>query len=155
ITLACAIPKKAKFDDIVDKLTQLGSARIIPLKTERVIVKLDNHKEALRLTRWRKIAQAASQQSKRSDIPVIEPPKDLEDLLTQSQDFDLKLIPTLEGRRKTLKEIFSKIQPRNILILIGPEGDFSAKEIAMALKSGFIPVTLGDLVLRINLYVHD
>lgn len=153
LTLACAIPKKSKFDDIVDKLTQLGVARVIPLLTERVIVKFDRKKENLRLERWRKIAQSAAEQSQRKDIPVIGPVQKLKDILAKSKDFDLKLIPTLVGQRKSLQEVFSlslSLTINNILVLIGPEGDFSDEEVNLAKDAGFIPVTLGDLVLRVD-----
>ncbi len=151
LTIACAIPKKSKFDDIVDKLTQLGVYRIIPLKTERVVVKLDKRKEELRSKRWNKIALSASQQSQRNNIPVVEPVQKIEDLLTRSKDFDLKLISTLAGRRKSLPEVITLPLPMaKILVLIGPEGDFSGEEVRSAKKAGFIPVTLGDLVLRVD-----
>jgi len=151
LTIACAIPKKSKFDDIVDKLTQLGVYRIIPLKTERVVVKLDKRKEELRSKRWNRIALSASQQSQRNNIPVVEPVQKFKDVLVRSKDFDLKLIPTLAGQRKSLPEVILSLLPMaKILVLIGPEGDFSDGEIKLALENGFIPVTLGDLVLRVD-----
>lgn len=150
ITVACAIPKKSKMDDIVDKLTQLGVDRIIPLKTERAIIKLDKHKEILRQERWKKIALSASQQSHRGTIPIVEPIKDIREVLSQAGDFDLKLIPTLKGKQKSLREIFEEFHPTNTLVLIGPEGDFTPSEIDLAKQAGCIPVSLGDLVLRVE-----
>lgn len=152
LTIACAIPKKSKIEDIIDKLTQLGADKIIPLITERVIVKLDRDKAALRLTRWRKIALSAGEQSQRRILPVIDDLTELKTILASAEDYDLKLIPTLFGKRKTIKEIFSRVdfQPRNILVLIGPEGDFTDAEVDSAKKVGFIPITLGDLVLRVE-----
>ena len=150
LTVACALPKKSKMDDIIDKLTQLGVERIIPLLTQRVIIKLDEHKKILRHKRWEEIALSASRQSQRNTLPVIEPIKDMREALSESKDFDLKLIPTLTGERKSLKEILSKSKPKNILVLIGPEGDFSPLEVALAKRAGFIPVSLGDLVLRVE-----
>jgi 16S rRNA (uracil1498-N3)-methyltransferase len=149
ITVACAIPKRAKMDDIIDKLTQLGVTRIIPLLTERVIVKLDKHKRISRLTRWKKIAQNAAQQSQRSCVPVIEPISDIKEV-SQASDFDLKLIPTLIDERRPLKDVLLSSKPSNILVLIGPEGDFTPKEVKMAIKAGCVPVTLGELVLRVD-----
>jgi len=150
ITIACAIPKKSKLDDIIDKLTQLGVERIIPLETERVIVNLDERKKGLKLTRWRKIAQSSSLQSQRNNLPVIDPVRGFKDVISGAQAFDLKLIPTLLGERNTLKEILQKSQYKNILILIGPEGDFTPKEVTLARQAGFTPVSLGDLVLRVE-----
>jgi len=150
ITVACAIPKGSRMDGIIDKLTQLGVERIIPLETERVIVKLDKHKKILRQERWKKIALNASLQSQRNTLPVVEPIENIEEVLSKSIDYDLKLIPTLIGERETLKEVLVKNKAKNILILIGPEGDFTPEEIDLVKKAGFIPVSLGHLVLRVE-----
>ncbi len=135
LTVACAIPKKAGFDDIIDKLTQLGVDKIVPLMTERVIVKLDQQKLGQRLIRWRKIALSASQQSQRNVIPVIEKVTDIKDFLLNCGMFDLKLIPTLSGERKFLRDVLSGSNPKNIVVLIGPEGDFSPQEVVSAVKT--------------------
>ncbi|MDP2938043.1 MAG: RsmE family RNA methyltransferase [Candidatus Omnitrophota bacterium] len=150
ITVACAIPKDSRMDEIIDKLTQLGAQRIIPLETERVIVKLNKHKRILRQERWKKIALNASLQSQRNTLPVVEPIKNIKEVLSESSDYDLKLIPTLAGERENLKDILAINKAKNILIIIGPEGDFTSEEINLAKKAGFIPVSLGDLVLRVE-----
>jgi len=150
ITVACAIPKDSRMDEIIDKLTQLGAQRIIPLETERVIVKLDKHKKILRQERWKKIALNASLQSQRNTLPILEPIKNIKQLLSDSRSFDLKLIPTLTGEREPLKEILEESKPKNILVMIGPEGDFTSGELDSAKKAGCIPVSLGDLVLRVE-----
>jgi 16S rRNA (uracil1498-N3)-methyltransferase len=150
ITVACAIPKASHMDGVVDKLTQIGVDTIVPLETERVIVKLYKHKKVSRLTRWKKIALNASQQSQRNTLPVLEPITDIEKLLSNSKSFDLKLIPTLEGERRPLKEVLSVNKPKNILVLIGPEGDFTKNEVDLAIKAGFVPITLGETVLRVE-----
>ncbi len=152
ITVACAIPKKVKMDDIIDKLTQLGVACIIPLQTERVIVKLDKQKKLQRFQRWEKIAISAVKQSQRSKFVVIKPITDFKELITNVQDFDLKLIPTLETERETLKNIFNQAarQFKKIILLIGPEGDFTPQEIIQARQAGFLPVSLGAQVLRVD-----
>lgn len=150
ITIACAIPKKGKMDDIVDKLTQLGVERIIPLLTERVVIKLDKQKRALRLERWKKIAISAVKQSQRRALPVIEPATEIKELLSRSGGYDLKLMPTLTEGRQTMKEVFTKNKAKNILALIGPEGDFTPEEVNLAKKAGCIPVSLGEAVLRVD-----
>ncbi len=149
-SIACAIPKKSSMDDIVDKLTQLGIYRIIPLQTERVIVKITGQKENMRIERWRRVALSACMQSQRKEVPFIDSIKSVGELLADSADYDLKLIPTLEGQRKPLKEVFRQSANKNILVLIGPEGDFSNREIELAKKHGCIPVSLGSLVLRVE-----
>ncbi|MCK9594701.1 MAG: RsmE family RNA methyltransferase [Candidatus Omnitrophica bacterium] len=150
ICVACAIPKRSKFDDIIDKLTQLGVDRIIPMITERVVVKMEKEKQEARKVRWAKIALAASQQSQRSSIPLVEKVMDFGQVMVLSSGFDMRLIPTLPGKRKAFKDILEAAKPENIMVLIGPEGDFSEDETAAALRSGFIPVSLGDLVMRVE-----
>jgi 16S rRNA (uracil1498-N3)-methyltransferase len=152
ITAACAIPKKSKFEDIIDKLTQAGVDEIIPMLTERVIVKLDRHKEALRLKRWQKVALSAAEQSQRRILPQISEVLDFLQVLdlAKKEKYDLKLMPYLCGERKALKEVLSAAKPKKVLFLIGPEGDFTFEEASLAMASGFIPVTLGDLVLRVE-----
>jgi 16S rRNA (uracil1498-N3)-methyltransferase len=150
LSLACAIPKRSNMDDIIDKLTQAGVDRIIPLKTKRVIVNFDEEKKRSRLERWCKIAQSAAQQAKRNTLPIIEPVKDIKKVILESKNYALKLIPTLTGERKTLKEVLQTHKPRSVLVFIGPEGDFTDEEVDLAKQSGFIPVTLGNLVLRVE-----
>lgn len=150
ITVACAIPKASHMDEIIDKLTQLGVEKVIPMETERVIIKLDRHKKVLRQERWKKIALNASLQSQRNSVPLIEPIRGIKEILSNTQSFDLKLIPALFGERKLLKEVFIKSKPKNILVLIGPEGDFTEDELNLAKSKGCLPVSLGDLVLRVE-----
>lgn len=150
LTIACAIPKKSNMSEIIDKLTQLGVDSIIPLKTKRVIVKLDKHKEAILHERWKRIASAASLQSQRNRLPVVEPVTDIKKVLADPANAGLKLIPTLLGDRKTLKDAIVNSKHRDILVLIGPEGDFSDEEVELAKKNGFVPISLGDLVLRVE-----
>ncbi len=150
LTIACAIPKKSNMSDIIDKLTQLGVDRIIPLKTERVIVRLDKNKEASLLERWNRVALSASLQSQRNALAIVNPVTDIKKVLVDSDGYDLKLIPTLSGKRKTLQEAITGFKYKNILVLIGPEGDFTDEEVNSAKKNGFIPVSLGALVLRVE-----
>jgi 16S rRNA (uracil1498-N3)-methyltransferase len=149
LTIACAIPKGDRMDDIIDQLTQLGVERIIPMMTERVIVKLNNTRKESRLKRWKTIAQNAAQQSQRNSIPHIEPVTEIANVLSDSGNFDLKIIPHLGGETIHIRDLFNNEQPEKILILIGPEGDFTPQEVELALGAGFIPVSLGDTILRV------
>jgi len=149
LTVACAIPKGSRMDEVIDYLTQLGVERIIPMRTERTVVKLDSAKTEARLKRWQKIAQSAAQQSQRSRIPVIEAVTRFEDVILNSQDYDLKLIPNLSGERKPIREVVAETRPKDVIVLIGPEGDFTEEEVTLALSQGFIAVSLGDTVLRV------
>lgn len=159
ITVAGAIPKQAKMDEIIDSLTQLGVDRVIPMLTERVVVRLDESRKVARLERWRRIAESVAEQSRRNTVPLISPITSIESVISHSEDFDLKLIPTLpfredaqggRGERKSLREVLTGLLPRQVLVLIGPEGDFTPNEVEMAMSAGFIPVSLGDTVLRVS-----
>ena len=149
LTVACAIPKGSRMDDIIDYLTQLGVERIIPMMTERVVVKLDDAKMESRLKRWTKIAQSAARQCQRSCIPVIAPVTDIVNVISDSHSFDLKLIPNLSGERKPLNDVLTIPAPKEIIVLIGPEGDFTPEEVTLALHNDYMPVSLGDTVLRV------
>jgi 16S rRNA (uracil1498-N3)-methyltransferase len=149
MTVACALPKKG-LDDIVDKLTQLGVRTIIPMMTERVVVRMEGRGTQAKLNRWRRLAQAAAEQSQRGDIPEIKPLTEFREVVGHSDDFTIKLIPNLGGDRKNLNEIVTNAAFESILVLIGPEGDFTAEEVDMAVMAGFIPVSLGSLVLRVD-----
>jgi 16S rRNA (uracil1498-N3)-methyltransferase len=150
ITVACAIPKQSRFDDIIEKLTQLGIDKIIPMETQRVIIKLDDEKRAQRHKRWQQIALSASKQSQRRHILQVTPVTAFHKVIGTACDYDCKIIPVLFGERKTLSEIFKNSRPRTAFVLIGPEGDFSPDELARAQRAGFVPVSLGDLVLRVE-----
>jgi len=74
---------------------------------------------------------------------------DFKDIVSGAKDYGLKLIPHLTGERKPIREILGESPAKNIIVLIGPEGDFTPEEVALALDNGFLPVSLGDTVLRV------
>ncbi|MFH1201958.1 MAG: RsmE family RNA methyltransferase [Candidatus Omnitrophota bacterium] len=150
ITLACAIPKKAKFDFIVEKATELGVETIIPLKTDHGIVNLDNERFSLKLVRWRKIAQEASRQSHRVVLPRIEGLLTFDEVITRVKSFELAMLACLSEKRIILQEALKNSKAKNVLVFIGPEGDFSQKEILKAKQAGCIPVSFGKEVLKVD-----
>lgn len=151
LAVACAIPKKNIFDEIVDKLTQLGVDEIFPIITERTQKDLSTKSVNLRQARWKRISLAASQQAQRLKLPKIGEVKGFKDFFSQALDYELKLIPTLSCETITLKKVLEENKTsKRILVLVGPEGDFSSKEVAMAKEKGFIPVSLGSFVLRVE-----
>jgi 16S rRNA (uracil1498-N3)-methyltransferase len=151
LAIACALTKqRSRFDDLVDKLSQLGVDKIIPMVTKRVIVRWNSNQRQRHHQRWRKIAQAACIQSDRNTLPIIEPIKGISEILTPIESYDLKLIPALIEKKQNLRDIVLRFSPRSILVLIGPEGDFTRQELIQAEGAGFIPICLGDLVLRVD-----
>jgi len=151
ITLAQAIPKKS-MDLIVQKATELGVAAIVPLISDRTIVKVDE--DSKRLDRWRDIALDACKQCGNNWLPEIQPPQKAHDFLTALPKYDLKLIGSLQLDAKPLKTVLSANPALgasgtpSLLILIGPEGDFTPAELGLAKSAGCLPLSLGPLVLR-------
>jgi 16S rRNA (uracil1498-N3)-methyltransferase len=157
ITLGQALPKSDKMDWIVQKTTELGVATIVPLVTERTIVKIKD--EGKRITRWQKIAREAAMQSNRPDIPAIARVVSFTDFLRTEPALEcpdrghselptLLLLPWEEGT-VLIKEILRSIPGiTNIVVLIGPEGGFSSAEAEQARGMGFHLVSLGPNILR-------
>lgn len=151
ITLAQAIPKK-NMDLIVQKATELGVSAIVPLMSERTLVQLNEGSK--RIERWQEIALDACKQCGNNWLPEIQPPQKARDFLNAPGKFDLKLIASLQSDSKPLKSILSDAptlpgsNPPAILILIGPEGDFTPAELSLAKSAGCLPLSLGPLVLR-------
>ena len=140
ITLAQAIPKK-NMDLIVQKATELGVAGVVPLISERTLKRPTGTPD-----RWREIALEACKQSGNNYLPEIFPPQAARDFLNAPGAFDLKLIASLQPDAKPLKQILANVS--SVLILIGPEGDFTPAELAAAKSAGCLPLSLGPLVLR-------
>jgi len=155
VTLAQALPKANKMDFVVEKCTELGVGRIIPMLTERTIAK------KAKLDRWRRLAKEAAEQSGRAVIPEISDLISFEEVLKTKNQFDLALIPWELEKEKTLKQALKDFlispspnlqipvsQSPNILVAIGPEGGFSQREIERAKSAGFVSVSLGKTILR-------
>ena len=150
ISIAVALPKNVKMDYIVEKLTELGADKIMPMLTKRTIVNLDVQAKKDKVARWRKIAINASEQSQRSYLPQVAEIEPMQKVLkAQPTVYDLRLIPTLYDKRKKLKEAL-KNSYKNILVLIGPEGDFTPQEVKGAQDAGFMAVDFGDTVLKVD-----
>lgn len=153
VTLIIPVLKEAKMDYILQKATELGVDEIIPVNTERTIVKLDSKKEEKRAIRWQKICKEAAEQSKRTYIPEISKVIDLDKLeLTGT-----KLICSTTEKENTIKKQLKKLNHHDkINIVIGPEGGLSLKEENMLEAKSFIKVSLGSRILRaetVPLYV--
>lgn len=149
VIIGQAIPKGSKMDIVVQKTTELGVDSLVPLLTERTVVRLDKGSSKRRLERWEKIAKSASQQSRRHTIPKIHDIMNLEQFFAQYEDAKTKLILWEEEKEVRLRERLKSLEKKERLILtIGPEGGFSAREIEIARKAGFVPVGLGSMILR-------
>lgn len=149
MTLAQALPKKEKMDYIVEKATELGVSRIIPVLTERTIVRPDEGSSARKISRWRKIAVEAAKQSRRLSIPEIDGILTFRDLSEKASSYDLCLMACLTENTVPLKDALAEIRSGRILVLIGPEGDFTDNEIAaFSRNKNCRLVSLGPRVLK-------
>ncbi len=142
-TIAIAVPKGKRFDLLIQKATELGADKIIPLITKRTVVKPRETK----IERLKKIAIEAAKQSKQNKIPEITEPVTVDKLMVMTADYELKLIASPNADR-TIKEAMQSTKPQKIICLIGPEGGFTNEEIALAEKNEFVPVQLGKEILR-------
>jgi 16S rRNA (uracil1498-N3)-methyltransferase len=149
ITLAQGMARGEKMDLIVQKSTELGIQKIIPVITERSQVR-----NTQKIDRWRKVARSAAQQSGRDRVPEIMEPMELSDLMNiKNSPFAkggiLKLILSESHEERNLKKTLNSINDTGaITLLIGPEGGFSKEEVGTAVDNGFLEVSLGPRILR-------
>lgn len=146
IVLGQGIPKSDKMDLIVQKSTELGVSKIVPLYTERVIPKSFSPNK---LERWQRIAVEACKQSGRVKVPEIAEPLALEEFVDSADAASLRLIPWEREKETSLKRALpASLKSNKVVFVIGPEGGLTESEIELAKESGFIPVSLGKRILR-------
>ena len=150
IVLFQGLPKSDKMELIIQKAVELGVHTIVPVSTDRTVVKLDAKKEANKRKRWMSISESAAKQSGRLRIPEVTPVVSYREALEMAKKMDVRLIPyeLAEGMEKT-RELMSSIQPgQSVAVFIGPEGGFESSEIEKAMEIGAWPITLGKRILR-------
>lgn len=149
LTVAVALVKEQKMDLILQKLTELGVSRIIPVSMERSIVKLDKERFNKKKVRWESICKEASEQSKRTNIPIIEDIKSIKDLT--KEDSDLKLVASTKEKEKLLNYYLQSIEDcAKIIMVIGPEGGISDREEDILVSNGYNRVSFGNLIFRVE-----
>ncbi len=151
IDLYQGLPKSDKMDLIVQKTTELGISKVIPVLTERVIVKLEKGNENKKIERWNKIAVEAAKQSGRQLIPNVENVVNLEKIVENLSKYDIVIVPFECEKDSTLKNILKNVKNKieNIAVVIGPEGGFSEKDITVLEKApNVVKVSLGKRILR-------
>jgi 16S rRNA (uracil1498-N3)-methyltransferase len=154
ITLGQALPLGSAMDSIVRKATEIGVSTIVPLESERTQMKLEGDRSDRKIEKWQTAALEAAKQCGNPWLPEILPVAEAADFMASAKGYDLKLIASLQPGAKGLKAVLEQFRssqgktPRNVLWLIGPEGDFTPAEMGVSRGSGFEPITLGPLVLR-------
>jgi len=144
LTLLTAVPKGARMDLLVQKTCELGVARIVPVTTERSVVR----PEPGRSLRWEKIAREAARQCGRADVPTVSAPTTLAAAFAAPELPPCRLVLWEQQRGRPLRAALGA--PAPTVVLVGPEGGFSPAEIAAAETAGFVPVALGPRILRVE-----
>jgi len=151
ITLACAIPKKSKFELIIEKTTELGVDEIIPLKTSRTEINIPKERLHKKNLRYKTVAINAAKQSNRNTIPIIHPISEFDLTLKKLLNNSTVVMPSLIGKRFNLIKTLNNLHhPERISFLIGPEGDFTEQEYTLAHENGCLPVSLGETILKVE-----
>lgn len=151
ITLAQSIIKSQKQDFLIQKATELGVRTIIPFVSKNTVVKFDSEKDKVqKVQRWQKIVYESAKQCKRGDLAEIQPVLTFDEVVNL-EGFDLKLICSEKEDAFSIKQFLSENkvgENSDILLVIGPEGGWSEKEINKFTENGFASVTLGKLIYR-------
>ncbi len=150
ITLYQGLPKASKMDYIIQKNTELGIVRIVPVAMARSVVKLENKQaEQKKTDRWQKIALEAAKQSGRGVIPEVKMPMIFDEVIEAVKGEDLVFAPYECEETTRLRDVFEGVpDAKNISFIIGPEGGFDIGEIQKLKTAGIKTVTLGRRILR-------
>jgi 16S rRNA (uracil1498-N3)-methyltransferase len=145
LTLAQGVSRGERMDLVVQKATELGVARLVPVLTERSIVRLDEQQSDRKSSHWRAIAIAACEQCGRNRLPEVALPAQLRELLRQPAGDSVRLLLSPSAPRR-IEDVSRPVG--GVTVLIGPEGGLSDAEQEDALRAGFTAVNLGPRVLR-------
>ncbi len=146
ITLYQGLPKSDKMDYIVQKATELGVKEIVPVEMDRCVAKLKPKDVDKKISRWQKIANEASKQSKRQRIPNVAMPIKLDKLNLDKHDLIILLYENEQNN--SLKDILTDTNVKSVGVIVGTEGGLTEDEVCYLIKNGAKSVTLGNRILR-------
>ena len=147
ITLLQALPEKERMELIIQKATELGVSAIIPFKSEKSTSLEEREAKQKKAHRWQEIAIKAVQQSRRAKVPRVRYYASFREALVVCKEDGLKII-LYEKEGQSLKNVLKESSPHRVYALVGPEGGLAEEEIKMAKEEGFVPVKLGQRILR-------
>ena len=148
LTLACGLSTGSKFDEIVQRGTELGVSRFVPILTDKSRVRIEEPKRVQnRLRRLEKVGLAAMKQCRRSYRPDIEAPCRLEEFLSRTEAAAANLL-FHPAEAISLEAALPDRDVRRVSVLVGPESGFSEDEVVRAVESGYRTVSLGQRILR-------
>jgi 16S rRNA (uracil1498-N3)-methyltransferase len=153
VWLAQALTKPKSMDLIIQKATELGVSELAPLQSDHSISQVDEEKAEAKVEKWQKLTIEAAKQCGQNWLPAVHPPRSPKDFIADIPKGAVKLIASLQHEARPLKvalrEQLQGLKPGTpIVIMIGPEGDFTPAEIGQARSAGFLPVSLGKIILR-------
>ncbi|PHV71517.1 16S rRNA methyltransferase [Sporanaerobium hydrogeniformans] len=145
-----SLVKGEKMEFVIQKGVEIGVTTIIPIMTERCVVKIESDKKLqAKLDRWNKIAESAAKQSKRGIVPQVERPLSLKEAIDYVKThLEGACIPFENEDKYSLKAYLKTTPLASVGVFIGPEGGFTDEEIRQATSKGIVPVTLGKRILR-------
>jgi len=148
LTLAQALIKPDHFEWAIQKATELGVARIVPLVTSRTTVRAVSGKDGARMLRWKRIVAAASAQCGRARLPELASPEPFTRALERLEGCEGLLFTAAEPGVPMVEALRGLKRTPEVAVFIGPEGDFSPEEVALAQRQGLYVVRLGRTILR-------
>ncbi len=152
LTLYQAFLKKDNFEWVLQKCTEVGVSRFVPVITERTVATSAERVSASKQARWERIIREAAEQCRRGALPVLDAPVPFVEALDEGQSCDRALIPWVGEHATAIRPSLANVRPQSrslrLSLFIGPEGGFAPAEIALARERGIIPVTLGQRILR-------
>jgi 16S rRNA (uracil1498-N3)-methyltransferase len=153
VWLAQALTKAKSMDLIIEKATELGVSELAPLQSDHSVAHVDDEKADAKVEKWKKLTIEAAKQCGQNWLPVVRAPQAPKDFVNALPKGAVKLIASLQAEAKPLKTVLREqlptIKPGTpIVVMIGPEGDFTPAEIGAARAAGFLPVSLGKIILR-------
>jgi 16S rRNA (uracil1498-N3)-methyltransferase len=154
LTLLQAIPKGKLMEEVIQKATELGVHRIVPIISERVVVRLDPQDAISKTVRWRQVAVEAIKQCGSAWLPHVGEPVTPEVFLDRGEECELAVVGSLQPNAQHPRHYFEEFRrarnrkPKTISVWVGPEGDFTPAELKLMESAGVRPINLGPLVLR-------
>jgi len=148
LTLFQGLPKGEKMDWIVQKCSELGIVNIVPVLTERCIVKLDDKEAQKKQERWQKIALEACKQCGRARVPQVSAPASFKVALKMLKEYELTLVAYEEEQTNAVGQALDNFQGEKLAYFIGPEGGIDEQEHKALIENGSKSVTLGRRILR-------
>lgn len=151
VRLIYGLPKLDKFEYVIQKCTELGVSEIVPFLCERSLIRTDEARFTKKMQRYEKIVKEASEQAQRQKLVRIYPPMHLDEILSLKADHCLVAYEeaSRQGECQNFEACLRQIKKGEILnLVVGPEGGFDAKEIAILNANGYQSCSLGKRILR-------